>query len=76
MNIDPALINKALNAIPYPVGKDHLIQFAKQFGLPENVIGMLDGLPDITFNSAEDVQKALGGLGFLGNLGNLGRFFQ
>jgi hypothetical protein len=79
MNIDPGMINQVLNKIPYPIGKDKLIQFARQQGLNDQVTGMLDKfLPDKTFNSAQDLQSLmsnmgnLGSMGKPGNIGNLG----
>lgn len=71
MNIDPKLLDQALGAIPYPVGKDNLIQIARQFGANEQIIGLMGNLPDMQFNSPEEVKSMLGGFGNLGGLGNL-----
>jgi hypothetical protein len=77
MKIDPALIDKALNAIPYPVGKSNLVQLAKQHGVNDQVVGLLERLPDKTFNSAQEVKDAMNGLGGMGNIGNvLGGLFK
>ena len=76
MNIDPKLIDQALGALPYPVGKDNVVQMARQFGANDQIMGMLEKLPDMQFNSAEEVKSHLGGFGNLGNLGNLGGFFN
>ncbi|HXX79649.1 MAG TPA: DUF2795 domain-containing protein [Ktedonobacteraceae bacterium] len=72
MNFDPGMINQLLNQIPYPVGKSQLVQIAQQFGGNEQIMGLIDRLPDKTFNSAQELQDAIGGLGNLGDLGNLG----
>ena len=71
MNFDLSQASQLLNHVPYPIGKSHLIDFAKQRGANDQIMGMLDRLPDKTFNSAEDVQNSLGGLGNLGNLGGM-----
>jgi Protein of unknown function (DUF2795) len=72
MNIDPGQLNQLLNLVPYPIGKTQLIDFVRQQGVNDQIIGLLEHLPDITFNSAQDVQNALSG--FLGILGNPGGF--
>jgi hypothetical protein len=69
MNFDPGQLNQVLSYIPYPIGKAQLMQFAQQHGANEQIIGLLDRLPDKTFNSQQEVQDTLGGLGDLGNLG-------
>jgi hypothetical protein len=76
MNIDPQLLDQALGALPYPVGKDDLIQLARQFGANDQILGLLGNLPDIEFNSPEEVKSMLGGLSNLGNLGGLGNLFN
>jgi len=77
MNFDPGMVNQVLNAIPYPVGKAQIIQLARQAGANDQIIGMLDHLPDKTFNSAQEVQNSFQGLGGgLGNLGNIGGLFK
>jgi hypothetical protein len=72
MNLDPGQLNQLLDHIPYPVGKAQLVQFAQQHGLNAQIMGVLNQLPDKSFNSSQEVKDALGGLGNLGNLGNLG----
>ncbi len=69
MNIDPGHINQLLNHVPYPIGKANLLQFAQQHGANDQIMGVLNRLPDKTFHSAQEVQDALGGLGNIGNLG-------
>jgi Protein of unknown function (DUF2795) len=69
MNLDPGQLNQLLSRIPYPIGKAQLVQFAQQHGANEQIIGLLDRLPDKTFNSQQEVQDSLGGLDNLGNLG-------
>ena len=74
MNIDPGQINQLLNQVPFPIGKDQLVQFARQRGVNDQVVGLLDKfLPNQTFNSAQDLQNLVKNMGSnMGNLGNLG----
>ena len=74
MNFDFGQLTQWLDYVPYPIGKTQFIQFAQQLGVNEQVMGMLERLPDKTFNSSQEVKDMLGGLGNLGNLGNLGGF--
>jgi len=71
MNFDPGQMNQLVQSIPFPIGKNELVQFAQQHGANDQMTGILQKLPDKTFNSPQDIQ---GSLGNLGNLGNLGGF--
>ena len=71
MNIDPKMLDQALGMLPYPVGKQQLMQLAEQFNLSPQIVGLLNNLPDKQFNSADEIKSAMGGLGNLGNLGGL-----
>jgi hypothetical protein len=71
MSFDPAAImNQVLNALPYPISKANLVQLAQQHGANDQVVSMLERLPDKTYNSPQEIQGALG------NLGNLGGMFN
>lgn len=71
MSFDPAaIVNQVLNALPYPVSKDNLVQLAQQYGANDQIVSMLERLPDKTFNSPQEIQGALG------NFGNLGGMFN
>jgi hypothetical protein len=69
MGIDLGQINQILNQIPYPISTKDLVQFAKQHGANDRIVGMLERLPEKTFNSPEDIQNTFGNLKNLGNLG-------
>ncbi len=71
MQSNPELLNKVLNALPYPLSTQSLIQQAHDHGASDEIVGMLGHLPNKTFNSAQDVQALLGG----GDLGGLGKLF-
>lgn len=67
------MINQVLNKIPYPIGKDQLIQLARKQGVNDQITGMLDKfLPNKTFNSAQDLQSLISSMGNLGNMGKPG----
>ncbi|HLG76997.1 MAG TPA: DUF2795 domain-containing protein [Ktedonobacteraceae bacterium] len=68
MNIDPGQLNQLMSKIPFPIGKQQLVDLAKQHGANDQITGMLNKLPDKTYNSPQDLQKELGGLGGLGNI--------
>ncbi len=68
MNFDPGLLNQVLDHVPFPIGKADLVRLAQQHGANDQIMGLLNHLPDKTFNSSQEVQDALGGLGDLGGL--------
>ncbi|HLZ58782.1 MAG TPA: DUF2795 domain-containing protein [Ktedonosporobacter sp.] len=70
-HIDPNLVMQVLNVAKYPIGKAQLVQFAKEHGANEQILGLLNGLPDVTFTSAQDVKEKFTTLKTLGNLGGL-----
>lgn len=72
MNLDLGQLPSLLEHIPYPLGKPQLVRFAQEQGANDQIMGILNQLPDKTFNSSEDVKDALGSLGNRGDLGNLG----
>jgi len=66
MNMDPQMVNQLLNAIPYPISKTNLIQMAQQIGANDQIVKTLQRLPDKTFNSPQEIQKAFDGMGNIG----------
>jgi Protein of unknown function (DUF2795) len=69
MSFDPGQVNQLLSQIHYPIGKAQLVQFAQQHGANDQIMDVVNRLPDKTYNSQQELQDALGGLGNLGNLG-------
>jgi hypothetical protein len=63
MNIDPQMVNQVLSTIKYPVSKNNLVQMAQQRGANNQVIDVLQRLPDKTFNSPQEIETAFQGLG-------------
>lgn len=72
MVLDAGQLNQLLEKVPFPIGKADLVRTAQQHGANDQIIGLLNYLPDKTFNSSQEVQDALGG--GLDNLGSLGGF--
>jgi hypothetical protein len=70
MNIDPGMVNQVLSSLPYPISKDQLVQMARQKGASDQIVNILDRLPNLTFNSPQDVQGALTNPGNLGDMFN------
>jgi hypothetical protein len=69
MGFDIGQVNQLLSHIPYPISTTDLVQFARQHGANDQILGMLERLPDKTFNSPEDIKNTFGSLRNLGNLG-------
>lgn len=69
MGFDLGQVNQLLSHISYPISTGDLVQFAKQHGANDQIVGMLERLPEKTFNSPEEIQNTFSGLSNLGNLG-------
>lgn len=77
MNINSDQVNQVLNMLPYPLSKDTLVQQARQHGVSDQIVSMLDKLPNKTFTSADDVKSAMSGLGNMGGIGGkIGGLFK
>jgi hypothetical protein len=75
MNFDPKQINQLLNNIQFPIDKAQVIQMARQRGLNDQVITMMEKtLPDIKFQTVSDLQSRLSGIvGKIGGMGGMGK---
>jgi len=62
-------MDQLLSHIPYPISTHDLVQLAKQHGANDQIVSMLERLPEKTFNSPEDIQNTFGSLRNLENLG-------
>jgi len=63
MNFDTQMVNQLLDAVPYPVSKNNLVQMAQQIGANDQIISVLQRLPDKTFNSRQELQSVFEGQG-------------
>ena len=59
-NTTPTIdVQKYLSGVDFPAGKQTLIQHAKQRGAPQNLVSALNGLPNRSYDSVEDVSDEL-----------------
>lgn len=59
-SVNPIQLQKHLKGIDYPVNKENLIKHAEGHGADENVLSVLNQLPDEKFETPADVNKAVG----------------
>ncbi|AUT02331.1 hypothetical protein CLI64_19125 [Nostoc sp. CENA543] len=58
---NPVQIQKHLKGVDYPANKQDLIQHAQQKGADQNIISLLEKLPeDEEYDTPTDVNKAIG----------------
>ncbi|HTK11886.1 MAG TPA: hypothetical protein VL485_32235 [Ktedonobacteraceae bacterium] len=78
MNFDPAQLNQLVNSIQFPIKKAQVIQLARQRGMNDQLVNMLDqNLPDELFSSAQELQSKMSGVmgklkGMGGGMGKMG----
>ncbi|MBI4268275.1 DUF2795 domain-containing protein [Candidatus Uhrbacteria bacterium] len=53
-------VQNYLRGASYPAPKDELIKKARDEGAPENVIAMLEELPDQEYETSQDVMQQYG----------------
>lgn len=61
-DVSPVEVEKFLRGLDFPSGKDGLISKARDNGAPDDVISLLDSLPEQDYHSPIDVSKAIGNL--------------
>lgn len=59
-DMNPAEVEQFLGGLNYPASKQQVVDRARDNGASEDVMDALDKLPDRTFNSPADVNRALG----------------
>lgn len=60
VRVSPAQIEKHLGGIDYPASKQKLVQHAREQNAPEEVMQVLDRLPEQEYGSPADVAKGVG----------------
>lgn len=60
--VNPVQIQKFLSGMNYPAGKDQIVSRAKSEGADSNVLGMLNKLPNGTYQTPADISQAIGDL--------------
>lgn len=58
----PANVQNYLKGAHYPTDKSKLVSTARSNGAPEEIIEVLEGLPEDEFGGPQDVMKAYGQL--------------
>lgn len=56
----PANLQKYLKGADYPASKDDLMDLANDNGAPDEIMDILDQMPDVDFESPADVQECYG----------------
>ena len=59
-HVSPAIVEKYLAGRHYPSGRKDLLENAKSKEAPEEVLNLLNKLPDKTYNSPIDITKEIG----------------
>lgn len=59
-NISQAMLQKYLQGVEYPAGKDDLRRVAEQNGATEEVLQMIGNLPDDKYGGPQDVMNGYG----------------
>ncbi|HEY9878588.1 MAG TPA: DUF2795 domain-containing protein [Leptolyngbyaceae cyanobacterium] len=60
MAVSPIAISKAIKGIDFPASKEDLIEHAKQNKAEQEVMEVLENLPEDDFETVADVEKAYG----------------
>ena len=59
-HVSPAIVEKYMAGIHFPAEKMNLVGIATESGAPEDVMNMLNKLPDKTYKSPIDITKEMG----------------
>jgi len=62
-HVSPAIVEKYLAGMHYPAEKKKLVDNAQNKVAPENVIKLLNKLPEKTYTSPIDITKEMGKMG-------------
>lgn len=57
--ISPVQVQKYLSGVDYPCDRDGLVSTAKSNGADADVLDVLEGLPDRSFDGPDAVSKAI-----------------
>jgi hypothetical protein len=60
VRVSPAQVEKSIKGIKFPASKQDLIQQAEGNNANDDVLNILDNVPDKQFNSPVDISKAIG----------------
>ncbi|TKC90280.1 DUF2795 domain-containing protein [Trinickia terrae] len=54
-------ITDVLRAVPYPANKDQLVEIARDAGASNELLSILDGLPEQDYPDIDSVTRLIGG---------------
>lgn len=60
VRVSPAQVEKSIKGIKFPASKQELIQQAESNNANDDVLNILENVPDKQFNSPVDISKAIG----------------
>ncbi|MBF2051227.1 MAG: DUF2795 domain-containing protein [Leptolyngbya sp. IPPAS B-1204] len=60
--VNPIELQKYLKGMNYPASKDDLIDHAEEQGADDDILDLLEQLPDEEYETPTDVNKAVGEL--------------
>jgi hypothetical protein len=59
-HVSPAIVEKYLGGMHYPAEKKNLVDNAQNKDAPDDVMDLINKLPDKTYNSPIDITKEIG----------------
>jgi hypothetical protein len=60
VRVSPAKVEKSIKGIKFPASKQDLVQQAESNNANDDVLNILENVPDKQFNSPVDISKAIG----------------
>ena len=60
VKVSPAVVEKSIKGIKFPASKQDLLQQAESNNATEDVLNILENVPDKQFNSPVDISIAIG----------------
>ncbi len=61
-NINPLQVKKLLSGMDYPTKRDQIVSHAKTEGADNNVLGLLNKLPNENYRTPADISRAISDL--------------
>jgi hypothetical protein len=58
-NANPIEVQKYLSGVDYPAGREDLVKAAQQNGADDNIVKLVRGLPDRTYEGPSGVSKEI-----------------
>ena len=58
--VNPIQVQKFLKGLNYPATKEQVVEHAREQGADENVVSVLEKMPDEQYQTPADVSQAIG----------------